>query len=365
MSSTNFSVKVSSTQRVIILSNTWNPSKTWAFVAGLLEWENEDIYSSFPSDFRRDEELVNLLIERGVPEDQVCYLQDSDATTEAIAAEMESHLQGAPADATLIVYYCGHGARYDDGSVYFASYDAGDDTNPGWAVSDIPDAIEAHFAGNRAILLADCCHSGRLVEAVAAKRRRVAYAAFGSSLASELSTGNWTFTESILSALRGEAFTDDDGSNTITLAELAKHIQSEMAFAEEQVALFATTPNFDPNFVIASAQPRHDKRLGSNVVVYADNQWYAAQVTGVRKGELCVRYYGFAEYEDQWVGEDEARALGRPRYPAGTAVEVQSEGKWYVATVKEERAGVHYIAYDDFDEIWNEWVPTRRIRPLL
>lgn len=346
------------------MSSVWNPAKTWAFIVGLLEWENVDIYSSFPAEQRRDEQLVDLLIERGVPEDQVWYLQDSDATTEAILAAMEEHLVSATPDATLIVYYCGHGALYDDGGVYFASHDADDDENPGWAVSDIPDAIDELFPGNRAILLADCCHSGRLIDAVAAKRRRVAYAAFGSSLAGELSTGNWTFTEAILSALRGEAYTDVDGSNTITLAELAKHIQAEMAFAEEQVAPFGTTQNFDPNFVLAAAQRRTDKRLGSNVAVYADAQWYLGQVTGVRKGELCVRYYGFEEYEDEWIDEAEARMLGRPRYPVGSTVEVQSEGKWYVATVKDERAGVHYIAYDDFDEVWNEWVPTRRIRPL-
>lgn len=346
------------------MSSVWNPAKTWAFIVGLLEWENVDIYSSFPAEQRRDEQLVDLLIERGVPEDQVWYLQDSDATTEAILAAMEAHLVSATPDATLIVYYCGHGALYDDGGVYFASHDADDDENPGWAVSDIPDAIDELFPGNLAILLADCCHSGRLIDAVAAKRRRVAYAAFGSSLAGELSTGNWTFTEAILSALRGEAYTDVDGSNTITLAELAKHIQAEMAFAEEQVATFATTPNFDSNFVLGSAQSRHDKRLGSNVAVYADGQWFLGQVTGVRKGELRVRYYGFEEYEDEWIGAEQARTLGRPRYPVGSTVEVQSEGKWYVATVKDERAGVHYIAYDDFDEVWNEWVPTRRIRPL-
>jgi hypothetical protein len=347
------------------VSNVWNPEKTWVFIVGLLEWENEDIYSSFPAENRRDEQLVELLIERGVPEDQVWYLQDADATSEAIAAALEEHLQSATPDATLIVYYSGHGSLYDDGSVYFASYDADDDENLGWAVSDIPDAIDERFPGNRAILLADCCHSGRLIDAVAAKRRRVAYATFGSSLASELSTGNWTFTEAILSALRGEAFTDVDGSNTITLAELAKHIQNEMAFAEEQVAPFATTPNFDPNLVLASAQPRFDKRLGSNVAVFEDGQWYLGQVTGVRKGELRVRYYGFEEFEDEWVSVETARALGRPRFPIGSTVEVKSGNKWHVATVKDERAGVHYIAYDDFDEMWNEWVPSRRIRPLV
>lgn len=348
-----------------MMSNMWNPAKTWAFVVGLMEWENEDIYDSFPSENRRDEQLVELLIERGVPEDQVVYLQDSEATTEAIDETLIEHLSSAPKDATLLLFFSGHGAMYDDGSVYFASYDADDEENLGWAVADIPKAIEARFPGTHAILLADSCHSGRLAETIAGHRGRVAFAALGSSLSSELSTGNWTFTEAIMSALRGEAFTDVDGSNTITLAELAGHIQAEMAFAEEQVSAFATSNGFHPQYVLASAQPRHDKRLGSNVVVLDGDEWYAGQVTGVRKNELRVRYYGFEELEDEWISAEYARTLGRPRYPVGATVEVESDDEWHSATVLEERHGVHYISYDDFDDEWDEWVGSRRIRPLL
>lgn len=347
------------------MSNVWEPARTWAFIVGLLEWKHADIYSPFPKEQRRDAQLVKLLMERGVPEGQICYLQDRKATTATINASLAEHLAAAPPGSTLILYFCGHGGMDDAGKVFFASYDADDDNNPGWPVTAIPDAVEAHFRGAQAILLADCCHSGHLADAVAAKRRRVAYASLGSSLASELSTGNWTFTEAILAALRGEAYTDGDGSATITLAELAGHIQAEMAFAEEQVATFATSQGFDPQLVLAAARPRQDPRLGRNVAVKSGREWYAAQVIGVRGDELKVRFYGYDSADDEWVSPDQVRSIGRPRYPTGSTVEVQWKKRWYLATVLDERAGVHQVSYEGHGPEWNEWVSSKRMRPLF
>ncbi|NTV63799.1 MAG: hypothetical protein HGA65_09715 [Oscillochloris sp.] len=347
------------------MGNVWEPTQTWAFVVGLLEWQRDDIYTAFPQTQRRDAQLVKLLAERGVPKGQICYLQDRQATTAAITARMAEHLEAAPAGSTLILYYCGHGGMGDHDQVFFASYDADDSDNPGWPVSAIPDAVEAHFPGSQAILLADCCHSGRLADAVAARKRRVAYASLGSSLASELSTGNWTFTEALLAALRGDAYTDRDGSATITLAELAEHIQAELAFAEEQVATFATSSGFDARLVLGPAKPRRDPQIGRQVVVKSDDAWYAAQVIDVRKGELKLRYYGYDSSDDTWVSADEVRTIGRPHYPVGATVEVQWKNRWYLASVLDERAGVHQIAYEGYGPEFNEWVSSKRIRPLL
>lgn len=347
------------------MGSVWEPARTWAFVVGLLEWKHDDIYSSFPREERRDAQLVKLLMERGVPQGQVVYLQDRKATTAAISSGLAEHLAAAPAGATALIYYCGHGWRADDGAVFFASYDADSDANPGWPTAAIPDAVEAHFRGSQAILLADCCHSGHLADAVAARARRVAYASLGSSLSSELSTGNWTFTEAILAALRGEAYTDNDGSATITLAELAAHIQAELAFAEEQVATFATSRGFDPGLVLAAARPRHDPQIGRQVAVQAEGDWWPAQVTDVRGGRLKVRYYGYTSDHDDWVGPAQVRTVGRPRYPAGATVEVKWKNRWHLATVLDERAGVHHIAYEGHGPEQNEWVASKRIRPLL
>ena len=82
--------------------------------------------------------------------------------------------------------------------MYFASYDADGERNVGWVAETLPDTIEREFAGSHALLLVDCCFSGCLADIVKARAERVAYGCVLSSLASEVSTGNWTYTEAIL-----------------------------------------------------------------------------------------------------------------------------------------------------------------------
>jgi hypothetical protein len=343
----------------------WQPERTWAFIVGILEWKHSDIFSAFPKEQRRDAALVKLLGERGVPKEQICYLQDRKATTAQIAEAFAAQLGAARAGDMLLLYFCGHGSLTEAGATYFASYDADGETNTGWMVNDILATIERSFRGSQALLIADCCHSGHLADAVAARPRRVAYASLGSSLASELSTGNWTFTEALLAGLRGESYTDSNGSAEITLAELAAHIQEEMAFAEEQIATFAVSPRFDPELVLAPAHPRRDPQIGRQVAVQTKEGWFKGQVIDVRRDQLKVRYYGYDSGYDEWVQLEAVRTMGRPRYPVGSTVEVQWKRRWYLATILDERSGVHYIAYENHSPEWNEWVSSRRIRPLM
>lgn len=143
-------------------AGAWDPRRTWAFVVGTLEWAHPESFASFPQINRRDAALVDLLRERGVPLAQIVYLQDEKATTARIHTWLERHLAAAAEGDLLLLYYCGHGAKTDEGAVYFASYGADGADDPGWTVADIPEAIERHFRGSRALLLADCCHSGSL-----------------------------------------------------------------------------------------------------------------------------------------------------------------------------------------------------------
>ncbi|HYF65455.1 MAG TPA: hypothetical protein VD886_21695, partial [Herpetosiphonaceae bacterium] len=216
----------------------WQPERTWVFIVGTLEWKHSAIWTPFPKRQRRDQLLAEFFRAQRVPDQQIVYLQDDQATTGRIAARLADQLAAAAAGDLLVLYYCGHGHREDDGAAYFASYDAGDDGNPGWEVAAIPAMIERHFAGSRALLLADCCYSGCLGDAIASQARRIDYACLTSSLASELSTGNWTFTEGLLAGLHGRCFTDGDGDRQITLGELAAQLIEGMAFAEQQVATF-------------------------------------------------------------------------------------------------------------------------------
>lgn len=340
----------------------WVPERTWLFAVGTLEWKHADSFSPFPQENRRDAALVEFFRAQGVPESQICYLQDRQATTRRIQQALEAQLAAAGAGDLLVLYYCGHGGKYDDGAAYFASYDTDCEANRGWLVDTIPATIERCFGGARALLLADCCYSGCLADAVARRARKVAYASLTSSLASELSTGNWTFTEGLLAGLRGQAFVDADANSAITLSELATQIEASMAFAEEQLATFATVGGFNPQIVVAAARPRLDPRVGGRVEVLSEEEWYPAQIIDARGDQVKVHYYGYEASDDEWVPPNRVRAAVRPSYRVGTAVEVQYKRKWYPAKVVGARLGLHEIQYDDYGPDWNEWVASKRIR---
>jgi Caspase domain len=342
----------------------WEPERTWVFVVGTLEWQRADYFDPFPKEQRRDAALVEFFRGQGVPTAQIVYLSDRQATTKRIQHDLEQQLAKASAGDMLVLYYCGHGGKTDDGETYFASYDTDCDANQGWVVASIPATIERCFGGARALLLADCCYSGALAEAIAQQPARVGYACLTSSLASELSTGNWTFTEGLIAGLQGQAFVDHDRDGSITLRELAEQIKDTMAFAEEQIVTFATSGGFDPNLKIAAARPRSDRQLGAHVAVLEDGIWYRAEIIAVRGAQVRVHYYGYEASDDAWVARDRIRTVGRPTYPVGATVSVQWRRTWYPAVVLDARAGIHYIQYEGHGPEWNEWVALKRICPI-
>ncbi len=204
-----------------LATRNWQPEQTWMFVVRTLQWKHPELYARFPLKNRRDAALVHFFATQGVPAEQILYLQDQQATLHQINQALTTHLAKAKSTDLLFLYYCGHGYKLDTGDGCFACYDDGDDGIDGWPVQAIPQAIERHFGGARALLAIDCCCSGSLTAAVEARHKKVAYACLTSSSANESSTGNWTFTEALLAGLRGEAYSDADDSQVITLAELA------------------------------------------------------------------------------------------------------------------------------------------------
>src|SRR4030088_1093566 len=134
----------------------WQPQKTWGFVVGVLSWKHSETFGSFPVKNRRDNTLVDFFTQSGVPESQIVYLKDKQATQQRIDNAFTEQLKKLRADDLLIVYYAGHGSKSDDGNdVYLASYDAGDDEIEGWSVNSIPGKINGSKC-SRVLWLIDC-----------------------------------------------------------------------------------------------------------------------------------------------------------------------------------------------------------------
>jgi hypothetical protein len=344
-------------------SRSWNPDRTWVYFVGLLEWKNSEEFASFPQENRRDEVLLNVLRAAGVPEKQILYLKDSEATIARVDETFPKFLREAAPGDTVIVYFCGHGYKSDDNrTTYLATYDAGEETE-GWQVETLTAAIEKNFGGATAILMADNCYSGALAEAVKARRAasKISYAVMTSAHFNSFSTGNWTFTESLIYAFRGDSYIDDDGDGKITFAELEANSAEDLLFAEEQLAEFAYTENFDRQAVVAVSPQKAAFRVGERVEAYSVDGYYKGFIRDAKNGKFQIRYYGYEESDDEWVPASRIRRAAPKQFRVGARVKVEWEGEWYPAKILQVKGGSHYVAYDGYGTEWNEWVPSERI----
>jgi hypothetical protein len=340
----------------------WQPQRTWVFVVGTLQWQHRDLFDSFPQKNRRDAQLVEFFRQQGVPEQQMIYLQDARATTRQVKNSFAAFLTRAREGDLLFVYYCGHGYKSDDArTTFFATYDAGEDM-PGWSTDSIVNDIEKNFKGSKALLTADCCYSGSLVQQAQRLNQRVSFACLTSSSASQLSTGNWTFTEMLIAGLSGKPFTDLNNDGQITLSELAEDVKADMAFAESQLSSFTTTGSFRRDTVLARAGSKSNPEVSKRVEVKSEGKWWKARVIGSRAGAFHAHYYGYEDSDDEWVRLSQIREPTIVQYPAGSRVEVIWKRKWYQAKVVSVERGVHLIHYVDYDDGWDEWVDVERIR---
>lgn len=284
----------------------WKPTRTFVFVVGILEWADSETFTPFPKENRRDLQLVNLFRKAGVPAQNLVYLQDKKGTLKNINQSFAALMQKTQPGDLLIVYFCGHGFldENDSSKLVLANYDSGIGKVYGWVADDIVTDIEKKFRGSRALLMSDSCHSGGLGDAVKRQGSRVSYACLGASTTAEESTENWTYTEAVLDGLQGNAAADYDNDGWVTFAELRRFISAELKFGEGQQASSYATGDWKKRTVLARTSATKDPRIGANVEVLSEGDYYKARIVDVRDGEFCVFYYGYEETDNEWVTSD-------------------------------------------------------------
>lgn len=287
----------------------WRPARTWAFVVCVLEWPNSEL-DAFDARGRRDVELVTLLKSRGVPTDHIVHLQDSQARLSRIRAAFLSLLVRARPGDLLLLYYTGHGFRDDDGIAYFAPHDAGESYKTCWSFPSIVGDIERSFRGDRAILLADCCHSGSLFEEVSRESRRVSYAVLASSIATEESTGNWTFTQALMDGLAGRSLVDADRDSWVTLTELEEYSRRQMDRFEDQVTETGRTWLFPAKLRLARVKGRREPREDEAIEVWSEGEWHRARLIERQADQVKVQWIQIGHdlpVDQEWVPAADTR----------------------------------------------------------
>ncbi len=339
----------------------------WVFIVSVLEWKDSETYVPFPKAGRRDEALIKYFRQnRKVPEDHIVWLKDEEATARRIKAGLPRLLERTKPGDTLFLYYAGHGSREQPGITYFTPYDAEGAENL-WPVPDIVGALEKDFHGDWALVAADCCFSGGLCQEVVAHGKKASYGCLASAQSSSPSTGEWTFSDSLLKGLNGSSRVDRDGDKSVRFGELADFVESEMAFSEQQLSASAATGGFTRMTKLADVS--HAESAPERVTVHwRDDKDYRAAVLGDcaaeagKKGKR-VHYYGWEETSDECMPVETMRPYAPPAaaYKDGAPVFVEWNRVWYQAKVRGSYLGLTKIQYDGYDEYWDEWVAPARI----
>lgn len=288
------------------------PSKTWVLVVGVLQWQFPEVYPPFPKANRRDAQLVERLASWGVARERMVYLQDGAATAEAIRGAFARQVSQVQPGENLIFYYAGHGYRREsDGSFWMAAYDA-NELETHFGLQELAKMLQG-FRGANLVLAGDCCHSGSLRNFVEQSQWKFGMFALSSSPAQLSSTGNWTFTDSLLDGVGGEPRADKNQDGLVSLGELAAQIERDMFWVENQQAGGSVSSGLSPDTVWVNTRRALLPGEGEYVAVLYDRQYWKARVLETGPQGVKVRWVGLAhDYPDEWVPSSTVRPMPVP-----------------------------------------------------
>lgn len=341
------------------------PKRTFALVTGVLSWRDKNL-APFSAESRKDEQVFEVLGELGVPRDQRRLLLDDEATQGGMMATARALLERAEGGSTFLFYYAGHGIKTKNGKTYFACHDVRSSrpAKTGFSVEALGDLIIETFRGSRVVLLADCCYSGALAQLVdRLKAKGIEAVALTSAGASNTSTGNWTYSMTLLACLRGDALCDADGDGTTTLDELASEVGGAMKHYEQQRAGYEWT-GLSPSLAVATVEepaPLKADRRRVYVNIPKDDGWRPARLRSEDGAEATVRTLGYADHQDVKLALAKTRPIQFKTFEPGAEIQVYWGAKIYDAKVVRRDGDFHLITYPGWAPYWDEWLTSERI----
>jgi Caspase domain/RNA binding activity-knot of a chromodomain len=343
--------------------NVIDPANTYVFMAGVLKWQSPSL-SSFNNRNRKDQELYDLLLSQGIKKENTIFLKDAEATLNTMTSKLKELLGKTNANSAFIFYYAGHGVRGGNGPVCFANYDYNDAGSNGFKATTVSESINSLFKGKQVWLLADCCYSGSLLDearTISASGKSVV--TFTSSSSCNISTGNWTFSQTMIDCFKGLGICDRNNDGIITLSEAKAELFDAMKYREKQLSgtVFynaAESSVFNLTKAQKNASPAQKPEY---IYVMQENKFEPARVISYNGAIVTGELYHYSDKVPITVPVTKTKPIEFAEYAIGTKVQVEWNGKKYPAEIKETRNGFHYIHYTGYDDSWNEWVMYDRI----
>lgn len=349
----------------------WQPARTFVLNASITSWPAKAGLESFPGT-RYDQALVDQLKAAGVPGEHILFLKDSAATHAAMRqALLTLAARSAPGD-TLFFSFQGHGSRQ---ILYTYDYDPAHEDDTVFHMEEIFPLLKG-WKGDRLFLIGDCCCSGSLrsvMKQFERERPSVRVATLASVVASNTSTGAWTFTEGLIRAFAGDPIVDRDHDGQLGIAEVDRFLYEQMKYKENQLTSLAFSANFEKSFILRAVAPGKIVRPVAGPHQIGDlldardqeSHWYPAEIMDAKAdgSSYQVHYAGWDDKWNEWVDASRLRPIVKGTLNVGQRYEVLSEKKWYPATITSGADEWFYFAhYDGYSGEGDEWITAERAR---
>lgn len=335
---------------------SWDPTRTRAVIVGVLTWQDPSI-GTFAKEERKDRELYDTLLKRGVPAENMTLLLDQQATRQAVLDALSQQLKASQKGETFVFYYAGHGVLRGR-QVLFVPYDFGQEK--GLAMKEVGALMKAELQGDRALLFADCCYSGALGGVADELEASGIQAASLTSATSHLpSISNWTFTQILVDCFAGEAPGDRDGDQAITLEETASEVADAMRFHEIQQNGVTSRPWFSDLVMASVPAPALDRTLKEPyslfdyVLIEHEGKREMGRLTGLENGKFIVEIQGYSQRVGVEVPAENLSPLPKSPPQRRAAAEAQglaSVGGKYSELLRTIEVEPDYLEFSDFND---------------
>lgn len=347
----------------------FEPKNTYVFIVGVLKWQDKQCLASFSDVHRKDWELKDQLVKMGVPAANIAALTDDKADLASMKKGFETLSAKCTAGSTFIFYYAGHGIKKEK-EFYFANYDIKCDQcrKTGFGLSYLSTDLLAMNKAGTIMLWADCCYSGALLtqgEKIKAAGRNCIV--FSSATASNTSTGNWTFTQTLLDCFRNEKINDEGKDGKITTKDIRISLDNAMKYREHQMGGYYSSFTSEYEFVAATGKKPMSLPSASTYAIgsYAygkyEGNWKPVRIVAANGNKFTARFYFYSDYKDLELGAADLKPVYFAKHNVNDKVKVVWEGKKYAATILKAVNDFYYIKYDEDDDSYNEWVMYDRI----
>lgn len=183
-----------------------------------------------------------------------------------------------------------------------------------------------------------------------------------SAASCNISTGNWTFTQTIIDCLNGLPLADANSDGKINLGEVHGELSSAMKYRERQMCGFSLYGVSENEFFSSVTGSSSGGETGKYYMAPKGSDMAPVRIIAEKNGMLECEFYDYSDKSTAAFSKTELLPIHFVNYSKNDKIKVSWEGKWYDAEIKNTQNDFFYIKYSGYEDYWNEWVAYDRIK---